>query len=168
MTDPYLAIPRLLYRYCRALDRLDWGLLDTVFWPDAEVELGSIYRGDPAGFLPVAQGFMGSMATTRHCVSNVLVEVDGDRAAVEAYVDAWHRIETPGGTRVLTVAARYISRAERRAGEWRLSAHAEVMDWGEDRAADAGWYEGNAELPKGRRDRDDASYGVLCSPSPRP
>jgi hypothetical protein len=161
MTDPLLAIPQLLFRYARALDRLDMALLDRVFWSDAEVELGSIYRGDPAGFVAVAQGFMGSMAATRHCISNVLVEADGDQAGVEAHVDAWHRIEMPEGTRVLQVAGRYLSRAERRGGEWRLSAHAEVMDWAEERAADPGWFEGNAELPKGRRDGEDPSYGVL-------
>ena len=161
MMDAHTAIPQLVYLYCRALDRLDFALLDRVFWPDARVELGAIYAGPPDGFVEVARSFMGAMAATRHAVSNILIEADGDGAGVESYVDAWHRIEAPGGTRVLLVAARYLSRAERRGGEWRLSAHAEVMDWGEERAADAGWFEGNGELPKGRRNRGDASYGTL-------
>lgn len=156
------ACRQLFYTYARATDRLDRALLRTVFHDDAVIELGSIYKGGPDGFLDVAVGFMGSMAATRHDVANVLVRPDGpDGAAIEAYVTAWHRIDTPDGTRVLTVLGRYISRAERRGGRWALVQHAELMDWGEDRAADAGWFEGNAELPKGRRDRDDGSYAVV-------
>jgi len=151
----------LIHRYARAVDRLDLASLDPLFWPDAEVQLGVFYRGNPAGFVEVVRDFMGSMAATRHCVSTMIIDLDGAVAGIESYVDAWHRIETPSGTQVLAVAARYISRAECRDGAWRLSAHSEVMDWGELRAADAAWFEQNAELPKGRRDRDDPSYRVL-------
>lgn len=154
-------IAQLLYRYARALDRLDMDLLESLFWPDAVIELGNIYCGNPAGFVVVARDFMGSMAATRHVIGNMMVEPRGHTAAFEAYVDAWHRIETPDGARILTVAARYIGEAAQRDGVWRLSRHAEVMDWGEERPADVAWFNGNGELPKGRRDRHDPSYPVL-------
>ena len=57
--------------------------------------------------------------------------------------------------------ARYLGRLARTPAGWRIAKHSEVLDWGEDRAADPAWFEGNAELPKGARDRTDPSYDVL-------
>lgn len=153
---------RLIFTYSRAVDRLDRDLLRSIFHGDAHIELGAIYQGGPDGFLDVAMGFMGSMAATRHDVGNVLILSHGpDFATVEAYVQAWHRIDTPEGTRELTVYGRYLSRIEARGGDWRLAVHSEVIDWGRDVASDATWFEGNGEMPKGRRDRGDASYALL-------
>lgn len=159
--DPHLAIPQLICRYCRALDRLDAALLDTVFTADADLDFGAIYRGPPAGFVAVMLGFMGSMAATRHEVGNILIAADGDRAGVESYVTAWHRLEGTDGTQELIVRARYLSTAALTGGAWRLVAHSEVLDWGAVTPASAAWFDGNAELPKGTRDRSDASYGAL-------
>ena len=159
--DPHLAIPQLIYRYCRALDRLDPVLLDAVFTPDADIDLGAIFRGPPAGFVPVMLGFMGSMAATRHEVANILLDVAGDRAGVESYVTAWHRLAGADGTHELIVRARYLSTAALVDGAWRLIAHGEVVDWGAVTPASAAWFDGNAELPKGTRDRGDPSYAVL-------
>ncbi len=162
-TDPHAAIPQLVYRYCRALDRLDAALLDRVFAPDADIDLGAIFRGDRAGFVPVMQGFMGSMHATRHEVGNILIDLtpDGSRAGVESYVVAWHRLDGPAGPQELIVRARYLSTAAVVDGAWRLVAHSEVVDWGALSPASAAWFDGNAELPKGTRDRSDASYRVL-------
>lgn len=160
--DPYVAIPQLLYRYARALDRLDMALLDEVFAPDATVELGTMFSGGAAAFAGVAHAFMGSMAATRHEVSNILIEVDGDRAGFEAHVTAWHLLRDGSAAQVLVVRARYLGRAARRAAGWRLVHHAEVLDWGALTAADPGWFDGNAELPKGSRDDGDPSYEALA------
>lgn len=168
-----LEVQRLILTYARAADRLDGPLCRSVFADDADIRLGRVYQGGPDGFVEVMLGFMGQMAATRHQVSNMLVAFAApDRAALEAQVTAWHRIETPAGTRVLEVFGRYLTRAEKREGAWRITAHAELIDWGEERAADAGWYEADAEMEKGRRDRDDASYSYLPpladAPGPRP
>lgn len=161
MTDPHAAIPQLIYRYARALDRLDAELLGEVFAPDAAITLGAIFTGDPAGFVPVMQAFMGSMAATRHEVSNILIELEpgGDAARVESYVVAWHLLRDGDAARELIVRARYVSRGEHRPEGWRLTAHAEVLDWGALTPADPAWHDANLELPKGRRDRRDLSYG---------
>lgn len=157
-------VQRLILTYARAADRLDGPLCRSIFADDADIRLGAIYAGGPDGFVEVMLGFMGQMAATRHQVTNMLVEFDApDRAAMEAYVTAWHRIETPGGTRVLEVFGRYLTRAERRAKGWRIVAHTELIDWGEDRAADSAWFEANGEMEKGRRDRQDGSYAYLSA-----
>jgi hypothetical protein len=154
---------RLLAGYARGADRLDRALLETLFHADAEVVLGTIYSGGPAGFVETVLGFMGAMAATRHDLGQQLVRVDAPgRAAVETYVQAWHRIDTPDGTRELTVYGRYLTRIERRDGRWAIAWHSELIDWGRDVPADPAWFDGNAELDKGRRDRDDGSYGTVA------
>jgi len=153
---------RLIYTYARAVDRLDRALLASIFFTDAHVELGAIYQGTPDGFLDVAMTFMGSMAATRHDVSNVLVCAEtGGRFSAESYVQAWHRIETLDGTRELTVYGRYLTRIECRDGLWGIVWHSEIIDWARDAAADPAWFDANNEMPKGQRDRDDGSYALF-------
>lgn len=157
----HAAVAALIHRYCRALDRLDMPLLRACFHDDAQVDMGAIYRGGPDGFVQVAEGFMGSMAATRHCVTNILVADDGPEHGIEAYVDAWHRLDNPDGCRELMVRARYLQRAEERAGVWRFTHHGEVIDFGELRPLDTSWFDGNAELDKGLRGHGDQSYLVM-------
>ncbi len=168
LADAEAALRRLILTYARGVDRLDEALVRAVFWDDAVIELGTIYRGGPSGFAEVAIGFMGAMAATRHQIGNTLVELETPmRAAMESYVTAWHRLETPEGVRTLEVLGRYLTRAEQRDGIWRIVYHCEVIDWGEERQADPSWFDANAEMEKGRRDRGDRSYSVMPGPDAR-
>ncbi|MCU0757825.1 MAG: nuclear transport factor 2 family protein [Steroidobacteraceae bacterium] len=146
------------YAVCRAMDRLDRELLAAQFWPDAEVDYGVFYKGVIGGFLDVAMGFQGSMRDTQHLVGNVLAQVEGAELAAEAYVQAHHVIATPEGNVQLLVGARYLSRMQRRGDEWRIAYQTEVLDWGRWLPIADRWFDDNAEMPKGRRDRDDLSY----------
>jgi hypothetical protein len=154
--DDAEAVRQAIYRYARGVDRLDAALIEGAFWADARVTLGAIYDGPPDGFVPVATGFMGMFAATRHDVANIVLAGEGDSIGYEAYVRAWHWQEAAGTE--LEVLGRYIGRAERRGEEWRLAEHGELMDWGAGRSVDAAWFTANGELEKGRRDRSDGSY----------
>jgi len=160
LPEAFEAVRQAIYAYCRGIDRRDPDIVEAAFWPDATITMGEIYRGPPAGFVDVAMGFMGMFAATRHDVGNVVMALSGDGIGFEAYVRAWHWQES--ASKELTVLGRYIGRATQRDGEWRIAEHGEVIDWGEERAVDASWFAANAELEKGRRDRDDASYRWLA------
>ena len=165
MTDEEAA-KQAIYAYARAVDRLDAALLKAAFWPDAHIALGSIYAGPPDGFADLAMGFMGMFAATRHDVSNISLAPTENSIGYEAYVRTWHWQREQGTE--LVVLGRYIGRAECRDGEWKLAEHGELMDWAEERAVDAGWFERNAELEKGKRSAEDLSYrwlvpgGLIC------
>lgn len=152
-------VRQALYRYARGVDRLDADLVADAFWPDARITLGSIYAGGRDGFVETAMGFMGMFAATRHDVGNILFAAGEDSIGYEAYVRTWHWLRDKGTE--LVVLGRYVGRAERRDGVWRLAEHGELMDWGEERSVQAAWFEGNGELEKGRRDRTDGSYRWL-------
>ena len=160
-STPEEAVRQALLRYCRGADRLDADLVRSAFWPDARITLGQIYSGDTEGFVGVAMGFMGMFTATRHEVGNMLLQPGPDGIAFEAYVRAWH----VAGAKELVVLGRYVGRATLRptgnGTEWRIAEHGELMDWGEERDADPAWFEANAELEKGRRDRSDGSYRLL-------
>jgi hypothetical protein len=145
------AIAQLVYRYCRALDRLDADLLRSIFHPDARIDMGAIYGGGVEGFVATAMGFMGSMEATRHCVSNILV--DGDRA--ESYVDAWHLL---AGGRELMVRGRYLQRYALVGSDPLIVEHTEVVDFGADRPVELAWWQSDIGLVRGVRGREDRSY----------
>lgn len=159
-SSPEEAVRQALFSYARGVDRLDDDLIAAAFWPDARITLGRIYSADVAGFVRVALDFMGMFAATRHDIGNVVLARQGESAmGYEACVRTWHWQRERG--QELLVLGRYIGRAEAREGSWRIAAHDELMDWGVERPVDAGWFEGNGELEKGRRDRTDGSYRWL-------
>lgn len=155
------AVRKCIHQCARALDRLDAQLLREQFWDDARIDYGRIYRGGIGGFVDVAMRFQGSMRDTQHLVGNVTAEIDGERAASESYVQAQHVIEDATGLKQLLVGGRYLDRFERRAGEWRICARTEVIDWARHMPIPERWFEDNQELPKGLRDSADPSYQYL-------
>ncbi len=155
------AIEQVVYRYCRALDRLDEPLLRAVFHDECAIDMGALYRGGPDGFVRLAMEFMGAMAATRHEVANIVLEIEADHASAESYVTAWHRLAGPDGEAELIVRARYLNAFAFRDGRWAITRHSEVLDYGARLPTDPAWFEGNAELEKGARTRADASYGFL-------
>lgn len=161
MTQDLEQVRQAIYRYARGVDRMDAALIGDAFWPDARITMGAVYAGPPSGFVDVALGFMGMFAATRHDVANISMTAQGDSVGYEAYVRAWHWQRDKACE--LFVLGRYIGRAERREGVWRIADHGELLDWGEERPVSAEWFEANAELEKGQRTLADGSYLWLAA-----
>src|ERR1700730_5840778 len=76
--------PEALFRYCRGLDRLDAELINSAYHPDArENHNGLLIEGASAGETLVAKA--RDREVSRHCITNVLVRLDGDVADCESY-----------------------------------------------------------------------------------
>lgn len=79
-------ITDLLHRYARALDTKDWDLLASVFTPDAHLDYTS--SGCPAGprdeVVPWLARALEPVPMTQHLITNVEIDLDGDRARVRA------------------------------------------------------------------------------------
>lgn len=157
-----LAIRKVLAIYCRAVDRCDSELLKSVYWPDA-VDNHGTFNGNALAFVDYVIPALRQMRQTVHQISNVLIELDGDRARVETYVCASHLI--PEGTDLIdsVFLGRYLDRFERREGEWRIAERVVVMDWNRIDHATAVWEEGYARemRVRGQRCPDDPSYQVF-------
>ena len=116
------AITEVIYRYCRALDRMDLAMAATIWHPGGTADYGlTMYQGSGAGFITWVWEQHGAMLAHSHQITNVLIEVDGDRAASEAYVTAALRTESgPDEPIEIVSRGRYVDRWSRRDGRWAI------------------------------------------------
>src|SRR5262245_5075486 len=154
------AITDLIHRYCRAVDRLDVPLGRSIWHEDAVADYGkAIYQGPGRDIIDhiCAQHLHGLHHT--HQVSNILIDLDGDRAGSETYVVASLRLRSGDRLQEITVRGRYVDRWSRRSGRWGPEKRVFVRDFDEIREVVA-----MSEPDTSRRDRSDPSYGVLRDP----
>jgi hypothetical protein len=92
-----------------------------------------------------------------HQVSNIMIELDGDRATSEAYVTATLWMKDGEKMKRLSVWARYLDQWSRRNGRWGIDKRVEITDFDEINDAIP-----HGNYPKmSRRDRNDPSYTFL-------
>lgn len=112
-------IRKKIYRYCHSVDRLDAEMGYSVFAEDCVVDYGKFHKGDPKELIDKILAYhVKDCSYTSHQVTNVLIEVDGDRAASEAYCTAAIEKGT-SDTRTLKIArVRYNDLWELRGEDW--------------------------------------------------
>lgn len=150
------AIADQLLTYARAMDRIDPALGYAVWHPDGTADYGTMFGGTGRAFVDWVCTIHASMIGHVHRIANILITLDGELAASEAYVHATLRFEEDGVLRQASVFGRYLDRWSRREGRWAIDHRIYVQDLDEVRDAGpplvGGW---------GRRDHDDPSYAVL-------
>ncbi len=174
-------ISDVIHTYCRAADRLDIDLFHTVFWDDGVYD-GGPASGPASSFIPALLGDVvrNMFAASQHCVSNILIELDGDVAYAETYLVAFHLSHPTAASRAallgqenaaaagyaddqvieFILGARYIDRFERRNGAWRISKRKLVPEWNQVAKYSGISTGGQLDLLKLRasRDRSDPLY----------
>jgi hypothetical protein len=150
-----LAITDKIYRYCRAVDRLDVPLGHSIFHPDSHASFPT-YEGPGRGWIDAVCVAHLNFLHHSHQVTNVILEIDGDRAGSEAYVTATLRARE--GERIVQREfwARYVDAWSRRDGEWAIDRRECVVDF--DSVRDVTPIGGGV---RARRDLGDPSYAVL-------
>ena len=152
------AILKVLYTYCKGLDRFDYDLLNSCWWPDGTDDHG-IFKGTGKEFCDWVFPFLKTtMERTQHNVLNYYIEIRGDRARSECNFIIWHRM-LPGEDRQYDAitAGRYVDDFERREGVWKIKHRQVVYDW--DRLDPVNTYFGDGfEVIRGVRGKDDYSY----------
>jgi hypothetical protein len=157
------AITEVIYTYCRALDRMDWDLALTVWHPDGTADYGDgMYQGTGPGFIEWVWVQHTAMMGHSHQITNVLIDVDGDRAASEAYVTAALRLERDAASPATEIVSRgrYVDTWSRRDGTWAIDHRRFVEDFTSTYAVTA-MEPAEPALRSSRRDRDDPSYAAL-------
>jgi hypothetical protein len=91
-------------------------------------------------------------------MSNIIIELEGDRAGSESYVTANLRIQRGDQIQQMTVWSRYVDQWSRRAGRWGLDKRIAIRDFDEVREITPL----SGVQTMGSRDRNDPSYGVLA------
>lgn len=111
------AIRDQIYTYCRALDRIDVELGCSIFSEDSKVDYGE-FKGSGRDFFTDMMDQHRGMISTHHMMTNILIEVKGDKAVSETYMYA--ACKFPGKEKPFTVQARCrdIDKWEFRDGKW--------------------------------------------------
>ncbi len=150
-------ITEALYTYCRAVDRVDRELGYSIWNEGAEVDYGpTIFVGTARGVIDhICDSHLRGIAHS-HQIANVLIHIDGDRAASEAYVNSAMRMMSSEQLVQIDTRGRYLDRWSRREGRWGIDRRVFVNDFDEARPATSG-----SIPPRLRLDRDDPSYAVL-------
>jgi hypothetical protein len=150
------AITEVIYRYCRAVDRIDPELGYSIWNDDAVADYGAVYQGSGRGVIDLICAQHQHLLCHSHQVSNVLIELDGDRAGSEAYVTANLRLKVSDQLKQISIWARYIDQWSRKNGRWGIDKRVVIRDFDEIRDANA-----MSPSDEGIRDRSDRSYAVL-------
>ncbi len=153
------AIADLIHRYCRAVDRLDVPLGRSIWHRDGYADYGaSVYQGDGPGVIDHICAQHRQTMHHSHQVTNIIIDLDGDRAGSEAYHFATLRVAAGSGVRQISVWGRYIDTWSRRDRRWGLDRRHTIRDFDEIRDVTP-----LADHDVGRRDRNDPSYAVLTT-----
>lgn len=122
-------IREVVMRYARGIDRLDLELVRSCYWPEA-TDVHGPFTGLRDDFIAWVGPLLQRQTMTMHHLANVLIDLDGDTAAVETYGVAYHSGEPAGDLRWNYAAGfRYADRFARRADEWRIADRVTVVEW---------------------------------------
>jgi ketosteroid isomerase-like protein len=145
-----------LMRYCRGIDRGDGDILRSAYHDDATEHHGP-FEGLVADFVPFVLEVLANVEVCLHMVTNIHIEVNGDKALSEAYFVA---IQRESGEAVEDyIAGRYLDQFERRQGEWRIAHRQVMLDWSRREPFHGpSPYGPLASFPLSRRDSGDALY----------
>ena len=150
-------IAELIYRYCRAVDRLDVRLGHSIWHEDGWADYGpDVYQGPGKGVIDLICAQHLRALHHSHQVSNILINLNGDEAGSESYVTATLRVRRDEQLMQITVWGRYIDKWSRRGTGWGLDKRISIRDFDEIRAV--------TEMQRhllATRDRNDPSYTVL-------
>lgn len=153
------AIRQLIHAYCRAVDRLDAPLGHSIWHEGSRADYGAgQFRGSGPEAIDWIIASHRQLSSHAHQLGNILIELNGDRAASESYVTGTLRLEREGTVRQMTVHARYIDRWERRESRWGLIERTAVLDHNEVREVTPF----PTAMPIGTRDSSDASHAAFA------
>lgn len=119
--ESHQQITDVLYRYAKGWDRLDEEALRSCFWPEATHEHSS-FKGQSQDFISKSFPIVSAVLGTTHAITNMAIEIDGDRAISECYFAAHHRRLNTAKTdeEDYFLWGRYLDKLERRGGVWKI------------------------------------------------
>lgn len=130
-----LEIQEALTRYATGVDRRDWELWRTVFTEDATLDYSSV--GGPTGSRAEVGAWleesMAQLPMSQHLISNVAIDLDGDRAAVVAMF--YNPMQLPGMDELSFCGGYYHHDFVRTADGWRSEKLVEENLWFTNRPA---------------------------------
>ena len=126
------AITELLYKYPRALDRLDRDMLLSIAHPETRMQFGKRMFPSWSAYVDWLIKAHTEMLGNNHRISNILIEVKGDKAVSESTGTATLLVKREGqGDQYEErwMHSRYLDTWSRRNGKWALDSRQTVSDY---------------------------------------
>jgi hypothetical protein len=121
-------ISEVLVRYATGIDQRDWPLFRTCWTHDVDADYGHLGRFTSVEEITDAMTKAhADMGPTHHRMSNFVIDVDGDRAAVRSYVHAVLMLTPDDPDRWIDVVGHYDDVFVRTAEGWRISRRTSRM-----------------------------------------
>jgi SnoaL-like domain len=163
-TDDLIArdgIQNILAVHSRGVDRADFNLLSSAYWPDAAVDYG-FFAGPAETLVAILAEAQKSSLPTLHRTSNIWIKGSRHTAISESYVMAYvEEVETQR-----MVCGRYLDRHEERGGEWRLAHRTYVLEGNTNRPNSAARSDPPVShdhyVPSGSKGGTDAGRALLA------
>jgi len=155
----------LLVNYARGADRGDITLIENAYHDDAIEDHGGTFMGPASEYVDLLRTVLPKAPRMSHIVTNINIELDGDRAYTECYFLTFSRrekIEDPFDSFTM---ARVIDRMERRdSGPWKIAHRRLAWDWNHEMPLNESWGRGEiapdpGKLTRGAKKPDDILYG---------
>jgi hypothetical protein len=128
------AIRRLLYTYCRGIDRRDLALVRSCYASDAVDERG-VYEGGVDGLIRYLGLRLPQFERTTHLLANITTDIQGGVAFAESYAIAVHRLPEASATpkHDYIVGFRYADDLIRGDIGWLIAHRRCVFEWARTR-----------------------------------
>lgn len=154
----------LLVNYARGADRGDADLIAAAYHDDAIEDHGGTFLGPATEYVEMLRKILPKAPRMSHIVTNINIELDGERAYTECYFLTFSRRDTVENPYDSLTMARVIDKMERRNGEWKIAHRRLVWDWNHEMPLRETWGRGEIapdpdKLVRGAKKPDDILYG---------
>lgn len=155
-----MALQKLVWTYCHAIDRHDLALVRSLYHDDAVDDHSPMFIGSPDEYVAWLPAMLANWQLTAHTITAMQFLIAGDLAEGELASTAYHR--TADGSREVIAHGRYLDRYRKADGVWKFQHRSLVLDWLEDRPVQRGDGPGIEQgLATGQPGRTDPIYARL-------
>lgn len=156
-------ITEVLVSYCRGVDRRDPDLVARAYHDDAIEDHGGTFLGPASDYMDMLRRILPTAPRMTHTITNILIELDGDRALTECYFLTFSRRETATDAFDSLTLARAVDNFERRDGRWAIAHRRIAWEWNHEMPLAETWGRGQIApdpdaLVRGAARPDDILY----------
>lgn len=137
-------IHEVLVKYCRGADRGDADLIADCYHSDAHENHGGTFEGPADDYVAMIRKVLPTAGTMTHLITNILIELDGDKARSECYITTFSRRGEAGSDDAFDsiTSARLIDDFEKRSGVWKIAKRRLSWEWNHEMAYRETWGRG--------------------------